>query len=103
LKVSCIEKFMPCPALGLCVWQASPAMNTCGRREPMASAGTSSYLSQMRWPISYTDHHGTSFTSSVNGCRMARAVATSLSSERARCETRSSSPSLSISTYRRTR
>ena len=32
LKPSCIETFMPCPAFGLCVWQASPAMNTCGRR-----------------------------------------------------------------------
>ena len=38
LKASCIEKFMPCPAFGLCVWQASPAMNTRGRREPVVTS-----------------------------------------------------------------
>ena len=32
LKASCIETFMPWPAFGLWVWQASPAMNTRGRR-----------------------------------------------------------------------
>ena len=34
LKASCMETFMPWPAFGLCVWQASPAMNTRGRRVP---------------------------------------------------------------------
>ena len=33
-------------------------------------AGTSSNLSHSRWPISYTDHQPTSFTSSVYGCRI---------------------------------
>ena len=27
-----MDTFMPCPAFGLCVWQASPAMNTRGKR-----------------------------------------------------------------------
>jgi len=67
LKLSCMEKFMPWPALGLWVWQASPAMKTCGRGESgVATASvTSSYLAQMRWPISYTDHQGTFLTSSL--------------------------------------
>ena len=30
LKASCMETFMPWPAFGLWVWQASPAMNTLG-------------------------------------------------------------------------
>ena len=37
---------MPCPAFGLWVWQASPAMNTRGSRVAISSAGTSSNLSQ---------------------------------------------------------
>ena len=31
LNASCMETFMPCPAFGLWVWQASPAMKTRGR------------------------------------------------------------------------
>jgi hypothetical protein len=52
LKASCIDTFMPWPALALWVWQASPAMNTRGVREPTSSAGTSSNLSASRWPTS---------------------------------------------------
>ena len=33
LNASCIDTFMPWPALALCVWQASPAMKTRGRRD----------------------------------------------------------------------
>ena len=36
LKVSCIDTFMPCPALALCVWQASPAMKTRGKRDAIS-------------------------------------------------------------------
>ena len=74
-----MDTFMPWPALALCVWQASPAMNTRGRRVPVSSAGTSSNLSHRRWPISYTDHHPTSRTSTVYGCRIRFATAASFS------------------------
>ena len=75
LKASAIDTFMPWPALALCVWQASPAMNTRGGRR----AAASSKRSQSRWPISYTDHQPTSFTSSVYGCRMRFATVASVS------------------------
>ena len=52
LKLSCMDTFMPCPAFGLWVWQASPAMKTRGERVPTSSSGTSSNLSQSLWPIS---------------------------------------------------
>jgi hypothetical protein len=52
LKLSWMETFMPWPALGLWVWQASPAMNTHGSRAPAAPSGVSSNLSQSLWPIS---------------------------------------------------
>ena len=45
-----MDTFMPWPALGEWVWQASPAVNTRGlRSEP---SGTSSNLSVMLCPIS---------------------------------------------------
>ena len=55
---SCIDTFMPCPALALCVWQASPAMKTRGVRVPTSSSGTSSKRSVRRCPTSYTLCHG---------------------------------------------
>ena len=56
---------MPWPALALCVWLASPAMNTRGARWPACPAGTSSKRSHTRWPTSYTLYQATSRTSSV--------------------------------------
>jgi hypothetical protein len=47
-----METFMPCPAFGLWVWQASPAMNTLGSRVAISPSGTSSNLSVSRWPMS---------------------------------------------------
>ena len=67
-----MDTFMPWPALALCVWQASPAMKTLG-------SAASSNASQSRWPISYTDHHPTSFTSNSYGLRMRLATVASLS------------------------
>ena len=58
---SAIETFMPWPALALCVWQASPAMNTRGGRSAPPARRRSA--SQRRWPISYTDHQPTSLIS----------------------------------------
>jgi hypothetical protein len=53
LKVSPIDTFMPWPAFGLWVWQASPASITrVARGWPTDPAGTSSNLSVSRWPIS---------------------------------------------------
>ena len=63
--MSAIDTFMPCPAFALCVWQASPAMNTRGSRPAVSSAGTSSNLSHRRWPIEYTDHQPTSLSSTM--------------------------------------
>ena len=62
-----METFIPCPALGLWVWQASPAMNTLGSGVETSASATSSNLSVRRWPISYTDHQGISFGSSLYG------------------------------------
>ncbi len=67
LKASCIDTFMPWPALALCVWQASPAMNTRGSRVGACSAGTSSKRSVTRWPTSYTENQAMSRTSSAYG------------------------------------
>ena len=78
-QVSFIDTFMPWPALALCVWQASPAMNTRGNRLSISAAGTSSNLSQSRWPISYTAHQPTSLTSIVYGCRIRFATSASFS------------------------
>ena len=52
LYESIMETFIPWPALGLCVWHASPAIKAQGICPASAPFGTSSYLSQMRWPIS---------------------------------------------------
>ena len=76
--MSAIDTFIPWPAFALWVWQASPAMNTRGRRSS-APAGTSSNLSQRRCPTSYTDHHPTSRTSSTYGWRIRLATAASVS------------------------
>ena len=65
LKPSCIDTFMPWPALALCVWQASPVMKTRGVRVPISSGSTSSKRSVRRWPTSYTLCQATFFTSSV--------------------------------------
>jgi hypothetical protein len=78
-QVSLIDTFMPWPALALWVWHASPAMNTRGTRVAGSVTATSSNLSHSRWPISYTDHHPTSFTSRVYGCRIRLATAASFS------------------------
>ena len=65
LKPSCMETFMPWPALALWVWQASPVMNTRGVRVPSWSGRTSSNRSVRRWPTSYTLCQATLRTSSV--------------------------------------
>ena len=50
LNPSCIDTFMPCPALAEWVWQASPVMKTRGVRSSPSS--TSSNRSVTRWPTS---------------------------------------------------
>ena len=93
-----METFIPCPAFGLWVWQASPAMNTLGSRVAISSSGTSSNLSVSRWPISYTDHQGTSFASNLYGWKIRRALAMSSSTVILRLATRSPISSLASST-----
>ena len=48
LNASCIETFMPCPALGLWVWQASPAMKMRGRRVATSSGCWQAVSGRMR-------------------------------------------------------
>ena len=66
LKLSAIDTFMPWPALGLWVWHASPVMKTRGPSSAPDGVDSSN-VSDSRCPISYTDHHDTSFTSRVYG------------------------------------
>ncbi|KAE8326866.1 hypothetical protein BDV39DRAFT_176329 [Aspergillus sergii] len=55
LYESIMETFIPCPALGLWVWHASPTINT--RLTPLESLTVK--LSDTRWPIWYAAHQST--------------------------------------------
>jgi len=70
-------------------------MNTRGWRPESGPA--SSNRSVSRWPISYTDHHATSRTSSVYGRMIWRAFSTSEPGVIARAPTRSPGASSSSS------
>ena len=72
-------------------------MNTRGRRVATSASGTSSNLSHSRWPISYTAHHPTSFTSTVYGSRIRFATVASFSGVTLRFSSISLSRTLSSS------
>jgi len=73
LKPSCIDTFMPWPAFGLWVWQASPAMNTRGKRVATSSSGTSSKS------VYTTFTYRLASSSSVNRCAASNPAHVSLS------------------------
>ena len=75
LNASCIDTFMPWPALALCVWHASPAMKTRGirdrgliREHVVEAVGDA--LADL-----VDDEPGNVLTSSVYGCSTRCAVA----------------------------